>query len=148
MERLRRLAEKVASLNQNQTISKAIDSDVLNEVVRLNTDEQLFQGIDSVGRDLSSVGGEYTHFTKRVKQLKGQPTDRVTLLDEGDFYNSFKASRDDESINIDADYSKPGIDLRERWGEELPGLTPENIEALNQDFLIPNLRAILLQLNQ
>ena len=146
MQRLRRLAEKVASLNQDQIIEQAVDAEILDEVVRLNTDEQLFQGFDATGRPLSSIGGDYSQVTVQIKQLKGQPTDRVTLLDEGDFYNSFQAEKEPDGIQVNADYRKPGTDLRDRWGENLAGLTLESRSELHES-LIPKVRAVLLRLN-
>ena len=106
------------------------NDEVLDEVVRLNTDEQLFQGIDSEGTPLQDIGGKYSDNTVALKQLKGQPTDRVTLFDEGDFYDSFFATAEADGIEIMANYLKSGVDLRDRWGDELAGLTDESIEEL------------------
>lgn len=105
--------------------------DVQEEVIRLNTDEQLFErGIDSEGATLVSIGGEYTAFTKRQKERRGLPTEWVTLYDTGAFYQSFRVEAGPESFTIDANTVKATFDLRERWGLEILGLTEESKEDL------------------
>ena len=55
-------------------------------IIDLNTEEQLYsQGVDSKGVQL----GEYSIYTKGLKQNKGQRTDHITLKDTGEFYKSF-----------------------------------------------------------
>ena len=49
--------------------------------------DQLFTtGEDGNGLSL----GEYSPITVKIKQSKGQPTDRITLKDTGAFYNSYE----------------------------------------------------------
>lgn len=48
--------------------------------------EQLYQtGEDGLGNKL----GSYSPVTVKIKLAKGQPTDRITLKDTGDFYKSY-----------------------------------------------------------
>ena len=105
--------------------------DVQEEVIRLNTREQLFQrGIDAEGVNLEAIGGEYSPVTVIIKQAQGLPTDRVTLYDTGEFYDSFRVEAGPESFTIDANTVKATFDLRERWGLEILGLTDESKEDL------------------
>ena len=70
---------------------------VIEEVVRendniildMNAEDQLFQkGITRKGVEIASFA-PYAPLTIEIKKLKGQPTSRVTLRDEGDFHRSF-----------------------------------------------------------
>ena len=104
-------------------------------VVSLNTGEgtqfgQLWTGIDSEGRDLASIGGGYSPITEFIKMRNGQPIDRVTLYDTGEFYQTFKARPVDGGLLIEADTMKEGEDLQARWGDKLLGLTVENMGRL------------------
>lgn len=56
------------------------------KVLDLNRD-QLDQGIRSDG---SQIGPDYKAITVKYKQSKGQPYDRVTLKDQGDFYDGLR----------------------------------------------------------
>jgi len=47
--------------------------------------EQLFAGKNKKGKPITP---KYTPFTKRIKNQKGQPTDRVTLKDTGHYYSA------------------------------------------------------------
>lgn len=116
------------------------DPETQEEVIRLNTDEQLFnQGIDSTGESLESIGGSYSPFTIRVKRAEGVPHPRgyawVTLYQSGEFYSSFKVEVRKDSIIISADTIKEGEDLQDRWGDEIIGLTDESIQTLNEEFV-------------
>lgn len=98
----------------------------------LNTDSQLFdKGIDANGNLLP---GPYAPFTIDIKGLKGQPTDRITLKDSGDFHESFFMSATKFPIVIDATDSKRN-ELVGEWGEDIFGLTDESQSSLNEDIL-------------
>ncbi len=100
-------------------------------IIDLNTNEQLFEGFDSTGRSLVSIGGEYADSTKDRKRRKGQPINRVTLKDTGDFYRSFEVVVKNDSVVIKAatDVGE-GYDLMQDWGVDLLGLTDESTGAL------------------
>lgn len=138
MKVLRKYLNRITRLKEGKELQRiAKEREILDYIVLLNTDEQLYQGVDSQGTPLKEIGGDYAPFTKSKKQREGQPTNRITLFDEGDFYNSFKATAAKKGISIDADYTKPGTDLRDRWGNELAGLTDESLEDLRKEFLPP-----------
>jgi hypothetical protein len=110
---------------------------------------QLFlEGVDSKGRPLGSIGGEYSDFTISVKEATGLPFDRVTLYQEGDFYKTWKFIQHDDSFILRADTIKDGKDLRERWGDDIIGLTNESISELALEalpYVIDEVRRALLR---
>ena len=106
-------------------------SDVQKFIISMNVNDQLFdEGINSLGVTLESIGGEYSDYTKLIKSSKGQPIDRVTLRDTGDFHASFRVQLGPESIEITANTIKDGTDLRTQWSDEILGLTDENLQRL------------------
>lgn len=48
----------------------------------------------------------YAYNTIRIKQEKGQPTDRVTLKDTGQFYSSIKATAGSDAYTVTGDTEK------------------------------------------
>ena len=108
--------------------------DVEDFIIDLNTRGQLFEGVDSEGTRLDKIGGEYKDSTVKRKSRQGLPTDRVTLFDKGDFYSSFDVEVKKGFLIIEADTKKRSVDLQERWGTKLLGLTDENFKLL-QDFV-------------
>ncbi len=135
MERLRRVLKNVMDLDYNEIMSKALSFRIVQEeIVRLNTDEQLFEeGINAEGVKLTTIGGDYAPVTVLKKRAEGLPFNRVTLFDTGEFYDSFYVKVGDTYFDIVADTAKEGgTDLRDRWGEEILGLTDESIAALKK----------------
>lgn len=127
--------EKSKTLSLEEAWLFVINEEVKREIIRLNTEDQLEEfGIDSKGNSL----GEYSPFTIRLKIQKGQRHDHVTLLDEGDFYESFKVNVDSNGFTIEADdFSKYDRPLTEIYGVEIIGLTDENKASLNE-YIIDN----------
>jgi hypothetical protein len=124
------------------------DYELQDYIIYLNTEEQLYKGKDATGEDLENIGGAYTEFTVAYKQAFGQPYDRVTLKNEGLFYKSFDVEIESDMILIDAYYLKEGDkgmeDLRDRWGQDLAGLTTESRAKLIEK-LLPKLRLFILE---
>jgi hypothetical protein len=83
--------------------------------------------------DNTEITPDYTPFTKRIKQAKGQPSDRVTLKNRGDFWNSIKTSPTDRFVEIYATDKKTN-DLLAKYGEEVLGLNENNIIVLQEKF--------------
>lgn len=99
-------------------------------VIELNTDEQLYEGIDSTGVQLSEIGGEYTEFTKAQKASEGLPTEWVTLFQTGDFYDSFRVNVQRDGFEIEANTIKERQDLQDRWGDDILGLTDDSLTEI------------------
>lgn len=71
----------------------------------------------------------YTLFTIMVKERKGQPTDRVTLFDTGDFYGAFTAEASGDTLFLSSSDWKTEK-LERKYGEAIFGLTEEDKEKL------------------
>ena len=141
LQLLRNKAKAVKRLNEKQLLRLLFfDKQLQKFVLDLNRIEQLYRrGIDSNGESLESIGGAYSELTVALKNQKGQPTDRVTLKDTGDFYESFELIVKGDSIEIAADPVKGGVSLEIRWGDDIIGLAETSIEAL-----IEKLKPLLL----
>ena len=142
--RLDKLFSALDNLNEDQIWLFAVDKDVQDEMIRINTEDQLEEeGIDSLGRKLV----DYAPSTIAYKRRKGQRYDHVTLKDEGDFYNSFNVKVNVNEIIIDADdsskYNKP---LFEVWGVDVLGLTDDNMNYIKEMILENYINFVLNEL--
>lgn len=108
------------------------------EIAAMNADAQLYEeGVNALGVSIASYR-PYSPVTVAIKKAKGQPTNRVTLRDEGDFEASFYVVADLESFQIRAsDWKAEKLALK--YGD-IFGLTQENREILKKDYILPALR--------
>ncbi len=107
-----------------------------NEIIDLNTQKQLFD--KGIGSDGKSLEPPYSNPYKKLKKKLGQPTDRVTLRLEGDFYKSFEVIIGNQQFRINATDFKTKF-LLKRYGEKVLGLTGSNIDKFNQIVIRPEL---------
>lgn len=129
--KISRLTRIILALDLDSTVYKITSKQKAKRlIIELNTNEQLFKGIDSTGRTLESIGGGYAPLTIEIKKSKGQPYDRVTLKDTGEFYESFDVRPFKGGFRIEADAIKEDDDLTMEWGEDIIGLTEESKERL------------------
>lgn len=99
-----------------------------NYVLFLVREEQLFRGIDSEGK---RIRPPYTPFTVSIKRQKNQPTNRVTLLDTGDFYDAMEVVFDLDKffvINTDRKEQK----LRGKYGDDILGMNERSRDLLSE----------------
>lgn len=144
---LRKVLRAIQMLNIDKIALDISRNKVLQTlVIKLNTEgfpsSQLFvKGEDSLGQKLKGntivTDGDYTPFTKEIKREKGQPTDRVTLKDTGEFYMSFRVIPYRGGFEITADGFKQGdistggnVDLLDEFGDNILGLNQENLQIL------------------
>lgn len=124
------IQNKVDRLKRFRNVAEeaAIDSAMLftEEILEMVQDDQLYQGIDANAQPITPP---YKPFTVQVKRIKGQPTNRVTLLDTEDFYKSMYIDRDLTQITIKASDYKTA-QLMAKYGKDILGLTPKNIARL------------------
>ena len=120
-------------LDETEAWYFVIDREMQDEIIRLNTEDQLEEdGVDSLGRQL----GEYSPYTVEIKRSKGQRTDHITLKDTGAFYGSFKVVVNSRGYTIEADdRSLYEVPLTDSFGLDILGLTDENVDWLH-DFLL------------
>ncbi len=130
---LRDIIKRTQELNIDLVMRSLFDQeeDLKDLIIKLNTQDQLFeQGIDSQSVTLESIGGKYSDVTISFKQTDNLPFDRITLFDTGAFYESFSVTYEMGGIVINADTIKDTGDLRERWGNDILGLTDESLAKL------------------
>lgn len=130
VEPIVRLRKLFKGLDSDAIWFNAVDQEVKDMIIQMNTEDQLEEeGIDSLGRAL----GDYSPYTIIEKQLKGQRYDHITLKDTGKFYDSWVVTVIRDAIIIDADdvsnYDQP---LFQVWGEDVLGLTEENMQILRE----------------
>lgn len=105
-------------------------------IIDMNVEDQLWeQGIDRLGRFIADYA-PYANTTIEIKREKGQPTNRVTLRDEGDFHHSFFLEVLADSFQIKASDFKTE-ELVRGYGDEILGLTDENALILSHQYLKP-----------
>lgn len=94
---------------------------------------QLFTGLTSKEEDITPP---YRPRTVAIKTRKGQPTDRVTLRDTGDFYRGIFVETREQTFVIDSIDEKSG-DLQEKYGEDIFGLGRTRRTEYVQETLKP-----------
>lgn len=102
------------------------------EIIDMNT-AQLDAGINGEGNPIEPA---YTSFTMSIKRSKGQPTDRVTLEDEGDFKRDFFMTTGKDYFALGSSDIKTQK-LERKYGKDIFGLTQENIDAV-KDLIRPD----------
>lgn len=141
MKKITDLLKRVADFNEALTSGRLIQNIIWeNEayIVDMNAEEQLFeQGINRLGVEISDYA-PYSPVTIQIKEAKRQPTNRVTLRDEGDFESSFFLEVGDKQFEIKASDFKTE-DLIKKYGRQILGLTDENIAILIWQYIYPDL---------
>jgi len=101
------------------------------EIEDLVTEDQLLQGKDNKGKPIRP---KYSPFTVRIKRLKGQPFDRVTLKDEGDYHRSIDVrfgTGSSQHVFVFFATDEKSEMLERKYGKDLLGLNPESLEEFN-----------------
>lgn len=125
---------------KNNIYTMAFDAVIDNEdfIIELITEEQLYeQGIRGDEVFIADYA-PYSPLTVQIKQTKGQPTDRVTLRDEGDFYNSFFIKVESDHFEVKASDTKAGK-LTKEFGAEIMEFTDENLNEVIWSYIYPHL---------
>lgn len=137
MEKIQRLIDNLSYIQRNfDMYVEEIIRDNEQIVINLNQQDQLYnKGITSTSKDISSYR-PYKSLTIKIKQEKGQPTDRVTLRDRGDFYEGFYVRYFEEGFLINSTDDKTQ-ELKDKYGKDIFGLTNENISNLLHTEIIP-----------
>lgn len=105
------------------------------KIVELNVEQLYDYGINSLGIQIDTYA-PYSPYTVSIKKKKGQPYDRVTLRDTGDFHKSFEVVFDPSYFYITAtDYKTE--DLVEKYGGNIFGLTAENKREITEKYVVP-----------
>lgn len=134
-----KLIEK--DLDKNITLRKTI-SENKEIIIDLNAEEQLFEkGENSLGVKISDYA-PYSPITIEIKREKGQPTNRVTLRDTGDFEESFFLNIGSDSFRISATDEKTSQLIR-KYGKDIFGLNEENKNELLNSYIKPAIEKMI-----
>lgn len=136
--KLKRGAETLLMrLNDGQMIKDAVMNNS-NYIEDMNTEDQLFEkGVNRLGIPIMDYQ-PYSPMTMEIKRMKGQPYDRVTLRDTGDFHQSFRVEATLKDFVISADDWK-AEKLKKKYGKGIFGLTEENLRELTWEYIYPDL---------
>lgn len=102
-------------------------------IIDMNT-ETLFSGKDSLGKSL----GKYAPRTIEYKKLKGQPYNRITLKDEGDFYEGFFVKTHKIGWSISSKDEKTGKLITD-FGKDIFGNTKQDEKEINEEYILSDL---------
>lgn len=137
------LLKRVVKFNDELTSGRLVQKIIWDNeayIIDMNAEEQLFeQGVNRLGVSIMDYA-PYSPVTIAIKEAKGQPTNRVTLRDEGDFQSSIYLEVGDKQFEIKASDFKTE-DLIKKYGRQILGLTDENISILIWKYIFPDLMA-------
>jgi len=134
MATIREVFKVVANFEQSQ---QKIMTDCITDTSELILDanrSQMMLGLDKEG---NKILPEYTPFTIEIKKEKGQPTDRVTLKDTGDFHREMFMKVDSTSIFIDSNDEKTEKILKkyDAGSETILGIPVKKKEIINESIM-------------
>ncbi|MCG9970992.1 hypothetical protein [Christiangramia crocea] len=112
-------------------------------ITALNT-ANLFSGKNALDQSLDSIGGKYKPITVEIKKEKGQPYNRTTLRDTGDFYEGFFVGFKGTTWEVESEDSKRDK-LVERYGKDIFGNTPKDEKTINDKHILPDLLEHILE---
>lgn len=105
------------------------------EIERLNAEAQLYdKGQDSKGISLQP----YAQSTITIKLRKGQPTDRTTLRDTGDFHRSITVIAEDNQLVIESSIEY-AVFLTSRYGKDILGVQDMNLSDFFFKYVQPEI---------
>ena len=108
-------------------------------ITKMIAEEQLYNlGIEGRGIEIMSYA-PYAPRTIKNKKKKGQPYDRVTLRDTGEFHASLKVIFDDNGFYVTSTDDKAKY-LLSRYGKTIFRLTNENLKTVLDNYIRPSLK--------
>jgi hypothetical protein len=81
--------------------------------------------------DGTSIEPPYSEVTRMIKRAKGQPVNRVTLKDEGDFHRSIQVEKQGGEFVMDATDFKTSR-LVNKYGGNIFGFTDPNLDLVRE----------------
>ncbi len=122
--------KNLSKLNIDEITLQAVKANE-EKAIDFNAEDQLYdKGILANGKQV----GEYSSFTKRIKQAKGQRYDHITLRDTTNFHDSFFVNASKWPVLMDARDWKTSM-LTERYTDDIFGLTKENTDAFGKGLI-------------
>lgn len=136
MEAITNLINRLTDYRDNiNNYMEDITRSIEDEIKELNVHQQYDLGQDRYGNEIRP---EYAESTIRYKRRKGQPTDRVTLQDTGQYHDTFKIRYEDEGFELYANDWKAGF-LDKKYGKEIYGLQDEAARELADQVYQPRM---------
>jgi hypothetical protein len=126
MEQLKREYETLITISVEDTAA---------DFKKMNT-EQMYEGVLNNGEPIQP---EYAVSTIARKKSKGQPYDRVTLRDKGDFYRGYHLQVINGELVEDSNVQY-APDLEKKYTPKIYGLNEENHETYVNFYLEPDLQ--------
>lgn len=127
------VADRLAKTNVQKVLVKILNKRSIQKFITdLNTKVQLVEfGEDNRGVQLSAIGGIYAVSTLKRSKTRKKNRSTVNLKDTGDYHKSFKVIvKPNANFIIDSDPIKNGVSLFERYGDDVEGLQPENMQLV------------------
>lgn len=117
---------------ENEVFRLVLDNLTIRDlIVFLNTEDQMGKDhVDSLGQALFNRINERTTYSLFDKKRRGGKP--YELRDTGDYWRSFEARIGNGIIVITSDPIKGSESIEDMFGDELEGLTDENLQVLIQ----------------
>lgn len=135
-EMSRRLHEHSPEFMEEKILS------IMKEEEHTIADMNIEQMMSGENADGSEIFPEYTERTKQIKEAKGQPSDRVTLRDEGDFHQQMFIETSHFPVVFSSRDYKADM-LKEKYGEGIFGLNKQNFQEMARENVLPRLQEYL-----
>ena len=121
--------------NVNQVIKITFERNK-SIIIEYNAKEQMYKlGENSKG---SLIKPKYANSTISIKKSKGQPYDRVTLRDTGDFHKSLKVVAYDNYVEVYSDSLK-ALGLVEKYGDDIFGVRDDLMREFVEVYILPKI---------
>jgi len=127
--RLGEIARALTLLTDEKIWFASVTKSVLDEIVRLITEDQLASGIDGKGQYL----GDYAPYSIAIRRSLGLQVDHIDLKLTGEFYDSITANVISNGIEVDGDGQKPDQNLFTTFGNDIISLTDENLQYIIEE---------------
>lgn len=129
----------------DEILGKELVNEIMShekEIIEAIVQNQLYErGINGTGVEIMSYK-PYRPRTIKNKQRKGQPYNRVTLKDTGEWYNSLRLVYDVDGFFITSTDEKNTY-LKKKYGPTILRLTNENLSMILNKYIRPNLKVKL-----
>lgn len=131
---IRKILTKAQSLDEREAFVFAVDVKVKDQVIKLNTVDQLGRfGVDSENSSL----GDYADFTIEQRSALGLQTDHVDFKVTGNYWASWNITVNGEAMTINVDRNRFDELINDlKFSEDHVGLTPENLSKITEMLLI------------
>lgn len=133
---LHSLQRKLDGFDIHEEVQEAL-IEVSGEMITLNQG-QMFIGVRADGTEITPT---YSDLTIELKEQKGQPSDRVTLHDTGEFWDDMFAQINAADYELGSANEKTAK-LEKKYGKKIFGLTKESrSEEFIPLYFLPELQS-------